>query len=29
MYNTCISNKEALKDKIHEINNYLRNNGAG
>ena len=27
--NTCISNKEALKDKIHEIHNYLRNNGAG
>jgi len=24
-----ISNKEALKDKIHEIHNYLRNNGAG
>lgn len=23
------SNKEALKDKIHEIHNYLRNNGAG
>ena len=26
---TTISNKEALKDKIHEIHNYLRNNGAG
>lgn len=24
-----ISNKEALKNKIHEIHNYLRNNGAG
>jgi restriction endonuclease S subunit/type I restriction-modification system DNA methylase subunit len=24
-----ISNKEALKSKIHEIHNYLRNNGAG
>ena len=24
-----ISNKEALKDKIHEIHNYLRNHGAG
>jgi type I restriction-modification system DNA methylase subunit len=24
-----ISNKEALKDKIHKIHNYLRNNGAG
>jgi len=24
-----ITNKEALKDKIHELNNYLRNNGAG
>lgn len=24
-----ISNKAALKDKIHEIHNYLRNNGAG
>jgi type I restriction enzyme S subunit len=23
------SNKEALKDKIHEIHNFLRNNGAG
>jgi type I restriction-modification system DNA methylase subunit len=28
-YNMSISNKEALKDKIHEIHNYLRNNGAG
>ncbi len=27
--NNTISNKEALKDKIHEIHNYLRNNGAG
>jgi restriction endonuclease S subunit len=25
----CISNKEALKEKIHTIHNYLRNNGAG
>ena len=24
-----VSNKESLKDKIHEIHNYLRNNGAG
>ena len=24
-----ITNKEALRDKIHEIHNYLRNNGAG
>ena len=24
-----ISNREALKDKIHDINNALRNNGAG
>ena len=24
-----ISNKEALRDKIHEIHNYLRNSGAG
>ena len=24
-----ISNKESLKVKIHEIHNYLRNNGAG
>lgn len=27
--NNIISNKEALKDKIHEIHNFLRNNGAG
>jgi hypothetical protein len=27
--NLQITNKEALKDKIHEIHNYLRNNGAG
>lgn len=27
--NVGISNKEALKEKIHEIHNYLRNNGAG
>lgn len=27
--NNNVSNKEALKDKIHEIHNYLRNNGAG
>ena len=27
--NKGISNKEALRDKIHEIHNYLRNNGAG
>ena len=26
---TSITNKDALKDKIHEIHNYLRNNGAG
>ena len=26
---TCISNREALKDKIHDIHNFLRNNGAG
>jgi type I restriction-modification system DNA methylase subunit len=26
---TNVSNKEALKNKIHEIHNYLRNNGAG
>jgi type I restriction-modification system DNA methylase subunit len=26
---TTVSNREALKDKIHEIHNYLRNNGAG
>jgi hypothetical protein len=24
-----ISNKDALRDKIHEIHNYLRNNGVG
>ena len=24
-----ISNREALKEKIHEIHNFLRNNGAG
>jgi type I restriction enzyme S subunit len=24
-----VSNREALKDKIHEIHNFLRNNGAG
>jgi type I restriction-modification system DNA methylase subunit len=24
-----VSNRDALKDKIHEIHNYLRNNGAG
>ena len=24
-----VSNKEALKNKIHDIHNYLRNNGAG
>ena len=28
-YANNISNKDALKDKIHEIHNYLRNNGAG
>jgi type I restriction-modification system DNA methylase subunit len=27
--NMSITNKEALKDKIHEIHNLLRNNGAG
>lgn len=27
--NLCISNKEALKDKIHDIHNYIRNHGAG
>jgi hypothetical protein len=27
--NNNITNKEALRDKIHEIHNYLRNNGAG
>ena len=26
---SAASNKEALKNKIHEIHNYLRNNGAG
>jgi type I restriction-modification system DNA methylase subunit/restriction endonuclease S subunit len=26
---TIISNKEALKDKIHDIHNYIRNNGGG
>jgi restriction endonuclease S subunit len=26
---TEISNRDALRDKIHEIHNYLRNNGAG
>ena len=26
---TSVSNKEALKNKIHDIHNYLRNNGAG
>ena len=26
---TNISNREALKEKIHEIHNFLRNNGAG
>lgn len=30
MEEQCIvSNKEALKDKIHDIHNFLRNNGAG
>ena len=29
MPDNTISNKEALKDKIHEIHNFLRNNGAG
>ena len=24
-----VSNKEALKDKIHEIHNFMRNNGSG
>jgi type I restriction-modification system DNA methylase subunit len=28
-HNMSITNKEALRDKIHEIHNYLRNNGAG
>jgi restriction endonuclease S subunit len=27
--NMSITNKDALKDKIHEIHNFLRNNGAG
>ena len=27
--NSHISNREALKEKIHEIHNFLRNNGAG
>ena len=27
--NSVITNKESLKDKIHEIHNFLRNNGAG
>jgi hypothetical protein len=27
--NNNISNKEALKNFIHDIHNYLRNNGAG
>ncbi len=27
--NSNISNREALKEKIHEIHNFLRNNGAG
>lgn len=27
--NYIISNRDALKDKIHEIHNYLRNHGAG
>ena len=27
--NSNITNKDALKDKIHEIHNFLRNNGAG
>ena len=26
---TSVSNKDALKDKIHEIHNYMRNNGVG
>lgn len=25
----CVSNREALKNKIHEIHNFIRNNGAG
>lgn len=28
-YNNSVSNKEALREKIHEIHNYIRNNGAG
>ncbi len=28
-YISNVSNKEALKSKIHDIHNYLRNNGAG
>jgi len=28
-YHTSISNKEALKDKINEIHNYMRNHGIG
>ena len=27
--NSSVSNKEALRDKIHEIHNYIRNNGIG
>ena len=29
MPDNTVTNKEALKDKIHEIHNFLRNNGAG
>jgi len=29
MASYTISNKDALKDKIHEIHNYMRNNGVG
>ena len=29
LLNIHISNKEALKDKIHDIHNFLRNNGGG
>ena len=29
MMSQNITNKDALRDKIHEIHNYLRNNGAG
>ena len=29
MNQSSITNREALRDKIHEIHNYLRNNGAG